>query len=591
MFLATTSLKQFWDAGDGLLLLGPWCLRYEDPDYAGGLRYTMLPNVWDDRTRLEQGARYCREIQGPLLARLTRALNGIHGADHNERYWTILLGPWLTFYTHQLYDRYTQILQALKSHPDLKTACLSPEDFYTPADTEDFLRFFHTDHYNLQLYSQIFKFLGKTAPELRLAGGAPVPMAAAPRGLVKRLKAPLRGLVHKGCGWTIRHKKVDIVTDELYPSGALLWSLVRAMGGQMLPLLETFPDSLRAKAAPSAARAGLAQLAGDDVFQKLLISTLPVALPALFLEGYAKARAHVVEEYPKAPRAVFAGTGLYYNEYLKLVAAHWVEQGARLLGLQHGGQYGTAKFSLAEEHERRVSDLYFTWGWSSTADDPRVGDLPSPKLSVMAKAKAFPWKIDSKDILLVSAEGMKNAHHLFPTPMGLQWEEYFQWRKRFIMGFPQELRGALCARLSTQDYGWAQRRRVKETFPDLRLDDTGVPFVQRMIAARLVVTDHPGTTLLEVMALNKPSVHFWNENLWELRPEAEPCFEGLRKAGILHKDPESAAFFIQEIYEDIPKWWLSDKTQAARRAFTRLYARTDDNWLGAWTSALRREIV
>ncbi|MBI3548551.1 MAG: hypothetical protein HY078_05810 [Elusimicrobia bacterium] len=585
MFLATTSRKDFWSLEDEILILGPWCVRFDDPAWLKGVRHRMLPNVWDDRERLEKGALYCHDIQADLFEQLAGYLNAQHGTNLSPRYWRILLGAWLLYYCHQLFDRYTQVSEAFGQHPDAVSVALHYDDFHVARTTGEFLPFYHTDHYNLQLYSEIFRFLGKRFPERRAAYVPDDPPRAGGEGAVRRA-AGFAGDVLASVSRRAMRVKAEIVTDELYPAGqSSLWRWVAKSRGRSLPLVGKLGDPLKASAVMDERRLGLARLQGKDEFRRLVIATLPRALPAVALEGFAKARHRGPATRGPVPRAVFASTGFYYNDYFKLAAAEWAERGAKVWGLQHGGQYGTAKYSLAESFERTICDRYFTWGWSSTSADSKLADLPIPRLSDQAAKRARKGRGTGAEILLLTVENVRNAHHLFPHPMGWQWQEYFSWMERFI-GHLGETTKDLTVRMYPHDYGWGRRARLDNLFPGLRFDRTGLPLAKRVESARLVVTDYPGTPFFELMALDVPSVHFWNEAHWEARSEAVPCFYALRRAGIVHPDPESAARKTRELAADPMPWWTSKPVRAAREELVERYSRIRPNWLATWKDAL-----
>src|SRR2546427_2927490 len=106
MFLATTALSEFWDKDQEILFLGSWCLRYDRRAEWESLKYQVMPCPWDDRKRFYDAAHYLDECGERILIQLTRYLNSVHGTSCSQRYWRILIGPWLIHYMHVAYDRY-----------------------------------------------------------------------------------------------------------------------------------------------------------------------------------------------------------------------------------------------------------------------------------------------------------------------------------------------------------------------------------------------------------------------------------------------------------------------------------------------------
>ena len=63
----------------------------------------------------------------------------------------------------------------------------------------------------------------------------------------------------------------------------------------------------------------------------------------------------------------------------------------------------------------------------------------------------------------------------------------------------------------------------------------------------------------------------------KVRRSAEAVFDALEQVGIFHRTPESAASFINSIWDDVDGWWNSSATIDARKQFTDQYARTVSN--------------
>ncbi|MFI5350623.1 MAG: hypothetical protein ACHQ2Z_13840, partial [Elusimicrobiota bacterium] len=245
--------------------------------------------------------------------------------------------------------------------------------------------------------------------------------------------------------------------------------------------------------------------------------------------------------------------------------------------VQHGGQYGTALWSYSEWHERMIADLYFTWGWS---EDAKTIPMPAPWLTDAPPRAAVPG-----EILLVSTADARIPRQLFPAPLSGQWETFFAQRESFLAALPPEALAAARVRLFPVDFRWNERPRLQARFPGLRF--SAGPMSASLSRAALVVTDHPGTTMLETLAWDIPSLHFWDDALWESRPSARRAFEPLRRAGLVHAAPESAARLAADVRRDPAAWWNAPAAREARREFVRRYARADPAWASEWTRVLR----
>jgi putative transferase (TIGR04331 family) len=173
-------------------------------------------------------------------------------------------------------------------------------------------------------------------------------------------------------------------------------------------------------------------------------------------------------------------------------------------------------------------------------------------------------------------------------PVGGQWVDYFDWRHRFLQELPSQMRGAILLRAGEKDFGWGIRSRTLDAFPEIGSDEE-MPYHQRLKNSRIIVADYPGTTYLEAMTANVPTVLFWDRQRWEMREEAEPYFEQLREAGILSDSPEAAAAHTAAIFANPLEWWDSKLVQDARRRFLDRFALGREDWVKVWAETLREE--
>ena len=157
-FLITTALEETWCRDQPVLFLGEWCRLYDRKDRWASMDAEVLPYHWDDRAKLYSDYQYLQEFYERLLQGLTTQLNQIHGVEHSLRYWRILIGPWLGYFTQMLFDRWSSIQQALVQHDLSGTIVLSgQEETLVPNDMADFSRLFVSDEWNHHLYSTILR--------------------------------------------------------------------------------------------------------------------------------------------------------------------------------------------------------------------------------------------------------------------------------------------------------------------------------------------------------------------------------------------------------------------------------------------------
>jgi len=598
MFLVTTSVREFWDSEDTLLFLGPWCTPYNRKEDWAHRIHLRLSNPWDNRSKLNSAAVYCERVLDDLLEELTEYMNVVHGKRYQSRYWRILVGPWLMYYIHGMYDRYIHVKTALDEHSPIRTLCLSEAEFITPRGMHHYATLLDEDRYNLQLFSMICSGLGVRCSFRNYPPGEtdrsrnddrgkwPKLIESWGQSICKKVKTCLYSTSDSIC---VRQRRHIIIAHSSI-------NLVQQMSWNVLPrgnigiVHNWIKEDAKFKATFCSKRQGLAHLKAYDEFTRLLISTLPVSFPTLYLEGYASAREQALHGWPYVPKVCMASNAWYYPDNFKFLLAEWGEKKCRLVGFQHGGGYGTWKYVAPERHELNICDRFYSWGWSSQEPTGRVRDLPAPQLS---EANDNPIKLPNafSKILLVATCFTTHPYRLDSYPQSYQVEEYIQWRIRFVNALRGDSRSNLLVRLASydKDSGWCQGDRLRDGCGQVQFDDLGNSLLFQLRHTRLAVFDHPTTAHLEALAFNIPCILFWHPNHWELREQAAPFYKELSDCGILHDDPEKAAAKVMEVYENPSSWWESEPAQNARRSFVRRYALGRKDWMDSWIHALEEE--
>ena len=333
-------------------------------------------------------------------------------------------------------------------------------------------------------------------------------------------------------------------------------------------------------------REALACLRPTDTFERLLIRMLPQHVPPVYLEAYPRAVAEIHKRYPKIPRVLASANAWYYNDPLRYFAAEASVRGSRLVAVQHGSGYGMLRAMPLETYEAHMADAFMVWGWAPNI--PPYRNLARPNFASLLPKSPNRLVRRKHQILFVATGYPRYLVRFHSAPVGGQWQEYLEWQGRFLEALSAPLRSALRIRLYLNDYGHAVQQRLTARFGPLQWD-VSRSFYRQLAKARLVIVDHPGTTVLEALVANVPVLLFWDPQRWEMRPEAEPFFDLLREEGILSDSPEAVAKQIALLGDGLESWWQSEPVQHARTCFIDRYALSHRRWADQWAQALTEQ--
>ena len=583
-FLITTALEETWREDEPVLFLGEWGRRYSRKDSWLKMNAEVLPYHWDDRTKLYADYQYLQGFYERLLQDLAIQLNQIHGMNHSLRYWRILIGPWLGYFTQMLFDRWTSIQQAINQYDLSGTIVLTgQEESLIPNDMTDFTRLFVGDEWNQHIYAAILQqFTAVPCSEQARQGMEGLPKAAPSTSQKQRIKRTLAACYVRAASVLTRDRDAFFLAtylpllDEmrLYPRLGQVPQLWR-----LLPPVQVAIDSKQ--------RQWVVSGENCSEFEICARALIPQQIPTVYLEGYL----WLVEQtaglpWPKQPKLIWTSNSHYSDDVFKAWAAQKVEQGSPLVIGQHGGGYGMGRWSFNQDHEITICDRYLSWGWSEPGQ---------PKVKPVGQLKAkHPVEVriaEQSGALLVTTTVPRLSYHMFSATVSRQWLDYFDDQCAFIENLPSHIREALTVRLYSQDYGWDQASRWRDHFPNLPLDEGQSDINNLIRKSRLFISTYNATTYLESFTMNVPSVIFWNPNHWELCDSAIPYFEELTRAGIFHETPESAAHHVAAIWNDIDAWWTSPVVRYVLEQFKQRYCHLPDNLIDHVEHALREVLA
>ncbi len=580
VFLATTALEEFWDVGKPIVFLGEWCLLYERRSFWETLNGKLLGSPYDSPGAAEDAYHRVNRVYEKILPSLGAVLNAIHGKNHGDRYWRIVIGPWLQLYLPVIYDRFVHLKRAVDQYPEFTTIGLSEKSFVVPVDTLDFTCFLIEDAYNLQIYTKILRALGREFPckDMRVPRD---PLYGNFRG-ISRGGRFINTAVNVLAGISAKFTKTVFLRNSYFPAMVELHLAIRNFGrilpgrNQVIPYSQLDYDSKKRDALR-------AIKIGDSEFERCLSAMLFSDMPQCFVEGFGVVGDVARENCPEKTDAIFSANGWYIDEAFKRWAASSAEKGTMLLGTQHGANYGTLDLIPYEIHETDVMDYYYSWGWERPDTVAKVIPMPANKLVGIKEIGADNGK---KGILWAATS---SPRHLLQLPfLPIHFQEYLTWQKRFADALPQEVMKEIRFRPHYENYRWGTVERIKDCAPGLQVESWAVPFRTSLENCRLYVCDHLSTTFAEALAANKPTVLFWNPETNRLRPAAQPYFDLLKASGILFDTPEAAALAVAAVYGDVEAWWNAPERHGAIRSFCEQFARTSPNAVALWGDEFAR---
>jgi putative transferase (TIGR04331 family) len=582
-FLVTTSEEKTWKTDEKILFLGEWCKRLRRKEIWSQLDYKVLPYHWDDRNRMFSDYQYLQGIYEKYLGILSKRMNRIHDVSHSTEYWRIVLGPWLQLFIGIVFDKWLSIKRAIDTEEISSTWILDfGQEGIVPYGMNELKYLFSSQEWNHHIYSQII-IANKEIPYKKIEQNL-IPKsfnfrntsALGFKSFLKMIASRIYRLVPDRL-----NKNVFISTNFSK------WDLIKLQIslGQM-PYLVTSEMKLEEVSVCPGMRKDLEMNEASSEFEIILEKLIPGNIPKANVECRSKICNNVILKYPKKVSTIITTHGYWVNDDLKLWIAEKKAQGSTLVISQHGGLFGSGLIEQSEVHQIKISDRFYTWGWKDEKHS-HVQPLSPPKLSLVTKKGIFQKRNGS--ILWVWGADFPNFYfRMHSVPISSQGLEYTHDQIKFGKNLSEDVLEILKLRLRPNPrFLWEQDQYIKDAGLDKNIERNSKNLYQQLNESRLCVTTDNSSVFLETLSINFPTILFWNPKHWEVRSEAEPYYDLLRKTGILYDTPEAAAEKINDIYINPMEWWLQPDVQKARSLFCQKYAYlNEENWLQEWKTAL-----
>lgn len=582
-YLITTADERSWKLDRPVLFLGEWCRRYDRREVWSSLDAEVAVPFGIAPGEKVRDVERVRQIAAGMLPEVGSALNEFHGEDHSTRYWEIVLGHWLLRYVSVMFNRYHTIALALRDYRLSGTTVFASQACaLATTNSTEFVWACNDDVWNNVLYGRILDFMGAEIQQQRIEPAA---------GGVSRFRQPTASRdAHGGVKQRIRAATAYVLPRLSRSDDAVLISTYLPLGQRLklelslgqVPQVRRTPPLLVAEPDTSDRTRLKFDIFQHDGFDRFLRIRLGELIPSCYLEGYALLRAQAASlGWPSSPEFIYTANNFDSDEIFKVWTAGRVEHGVPYVTGQHGNNYGTHIWAGTEFWpERSASDRFVTWGW--TDDDQR--DVPAFLFRTAGRAPQS-GKQDG-GLLLIE---MPISHRIDPSDRHAEFATYQEEQFRFVELLPDVISDVLTVRLHAEysKFPWGEKERWHDRQPDTRVEFGRVPLKRLIDENRLVVHSYDSTGILETLALDTPTMCFWNGGFDHLLPTAKPCYELLREAGILHDTAEAAAAAVTAHWEDISGWWRSVPVQHARRLFCARYARTDPHPVRTLRSLLR----
>ncbi len=506
-----------------------------------------------------------QQLHQRLSTDLAVALDRYYVFSPSDRFWSVVIGPCLRSFCDNIVLRWAFLNQARNQFDITESYTIIDDSDLSihPRNFSEYRDLLKSQTWNQYVYSKMWILMKNSH------------LSSHPVNQGHEIKSLPRELLMKGT--TVSRKRV-ILSDTYLP---------RLSQTKLTALMGSRPTRVRRVAAPTVtfdpeARSRLHfDEPSADLLHTIAREIVRDQIPTAYFEGLPELLQSASRlRLPDTPKLIFTSNRHLYDDVFNSWVAQATERGSTYVIGQHGGVYGLSRFpSYAELHEATVSDANITWGWGNSKK--QVAGI-----CLTTVGRKYRPAVKATHMLIV-------CDHLWAHPRSLFFDiseqaGFLEYVTRCTTGLPTRIRENVLIRLNHAhaETGSSQLEWWKTHAPTIAIDN-GLSDIRKVIRkSRLVVTTYNGTTFLETLNLNIPTIITWSSSYVQLRSESLPYFQRLKEVGIFHDNEQSFIDHVTRNWTDIESWWASDDVQSARLMFCNQYSRIHSHPL----SFLRRTL-
>lgn len=589
----TALSNDIFNAND--LILGEWCIPDSNEKF--------LPYHWDEIDKMHSDFKVIDDIYEDVLTIFKDLLNEQHKKDYKLKSWRVLIGTWLHTTLHIIYDRYYIIdffykREFLKfNNTEICWYKIKSQDlvFFSSYCACDSLR--RSDVLNQYIFQSILENFSKinsprkkniknhnlksfkknfTNANFRKNKFMRIILSCA--SFLRRIFSSFR-IYHVVTNYT-RFPKIQDISLSLNFGSFYLPGIINDNipgSGQIIfdyELRKNLTKKFFRRINKSKKLRKNLNTELINIIAKLIFELIPFN----FLENFDSLHKKcLLEHWVLRKTNIFTANSFYNNDSFCMSSAIAINNNSNLFIIQHGGNFGNAKFNSTENHQRKISSKYLTWGWE---EDGKT--LP---LGILKPIKKFDKKIQKKkEVLLISMELFRYSYVSYSGIHSTQWLDYQNDLERIAVdinsaGYDLEVR------LKPLPDSWNSEKRWRSL--NLKIDNTK-SFFQSCRESKIVLCTYNAATFLETFYMDIPTIIYWDKKMWEMRPQANKFFEILKKLEILHYDKISlmkTLNFAKSI--GYLEWWESKNKEKEFLEFKQNYCKEPNTKLLKYSSLLK----
>lgn len=523
---------------------------------------------------------YLKNINNKILKILKKQLNKEFKIKRNDKYWIILLYPWLCHYTAFLYSKWKVAKFLKKTNVKFKVEDSVSENSIINLDHENFVRNCLSDYYNFYYLKKIFRFIrfkNVIFIKKKLINEYDTKKKNFLNFNLILIYAKI--LIYKILfSYFVKNSKIYF-DDFLFPKKKFY---ILCFKLKIFPLLNhnfILPRKLLNKKIydlelRDKIKNYVTKSKNKDSFFRFVLSDISSNIPMSYIENYSKNRS-LVKNLSEIKKNIITGSSLFYDDIFKIYLAEAINNGSKLIFIDHGMQI--QKFGGFLGYENLISNKLILW--NKRLKSNKIFYLPPSLPIIDKKINLNQKKKINCTILFVEAHKYLFKFQSVPS----LYNSIFQFSDivKMVKSFDKNIRNVV--KFRNKNYSsFHANQRFERIFGKSMIDNHSRSFFKTLENSKLIIATYPQTAYFESIFSNTPTILILFKDHWIFEKKLEKYLNLFLKLNMAFYNIKDAVNFVNKNWNKLSDWWSSVNVQEARKAYIFGYTNYKDDYLSEY---------
>lgn len=590
LHLYLNNLDKIYKTKKQKIFAGKWCFLDNELIEIQKKNYLIADDVWKKNQKFYYDYKLCKFLLRYLSIELGRFLNESNNLEKNEKYWKIILYPWLSRYIPTYLYRWRTVESVAKKYNQLSVFDLKINKIdKTPVNTLDFANLSKDDdEYNYLLFLEILKYYKNIKKKN-----------------IKFLKKSFNKkknniyLTKKNNFKDIIFNFIDKINYLLSKNNQIFFEsrllkkkeyLNLCFNFKLFPQLffgKNFKNNdieilkynyfLRDKFKKPKKIKIPKLFKKEQSFIDFIFTSIKDDIPKCFVEGFPilLKNTNIIKIKPKL---IFSGFNHIYNEIFKVWLGEYITKNiCKFFICEHGGGR-IYKNDIDFKSQEQIVNKFITYILPRNTKEIQLSPLKFINIK----------KINKKDLKLLAYVARPNSKYPYLIKYSKHFCELFNLKN--ILNLKENLNQKIFQNLVYLPSQYSlelEKDKIKEILGKKFLNQTN-QFSKYSRISNLIVCAYPETAFQEAIYLRPTILIFEKSSLSQTVLNSKLIYK-LLDSKLLFFNAKDASKHINSIWYNVDDWWNLKKVQSVIKEFKYSFCNVEKNSYNQWIKFIKNE--